>query len=618
MTENNLWTTKRLNELKLLIKRGLSTAEISQKLGMSKNAVVGKLNRLGWNSQNLKEVRVFSDLVAVFIINHKSTRGKLYNFSNKYVVDFKEIGNKNEFIIKDIDKSKKIVLEDYSLRVIVGKNGTGKTSIVESLRRESTRSILERNWDDDIDSAIYFCASNSGNFSWYYRGNFDLAKYKCDTIDGKMKNIKKSNFLVSTQRKTQSTIYLIPELMHLYTSYGTPEFFKEEKIDFDYFSFILKESFQSSWDKKINHMLYELFYNNEQFPKRNTYFLYYVLFFQHLYSTSYFRNNPDKGLEGLEGIQKYTELEEWYESTIKKIDLELPKLDDVIEAIDDLLNKLDIDTVLYPSGKIKLLTKSDKLLINFRSNINEMDGNIKFKTSEYMMRLLDKKMSIPFWFPNWILDKLFTIEFLRFNKNTDKFYTYSGLSSGEQAMLGMFAEIFKQLSDIGDKSQNSIVIVLDEPTNSLHPEWQRKFIYYIDQFIKNLSAKHKERIKNIMITTHSPFIVTDVSNDEIIFLQKDNENIKEKDIPNTFAGNIHTLLAKPFFMENGTIGEFARRQISDLVDFYNMSPDKIEKDIDSQIKYEKLLNMMDDSNLIKMVLNNKVKRKNKDANNEEI
>lgn len=43
------WDSAMLKKLKALTGKGLSTSEIGKKLGMSKNAVVGKLNRLGWN-----------------------------------------------------------------------------------------------------------------------------------------------------------------------------------------------------------------------------------------------------------------------------------------------------------------------------------------------------------------------------------------------------------------------------------------------------------------------------------------------------------------------------------------------------------------------------------------
>jgi len=43
------WDDNKLKKLKALLGKGLSTSEIGKRLDMSKNAVVGKLNRLGWN-----------------------------------------------------------------------------------------------------------------------------------------------------------------------------------------------------------------------------------------------------------------------------------------------------------------------------------------------------------------------------------------------------------------------------------------------------------------------------------------------------------------------------------------------------------------------------------------
>ena len=44
------WDNGILKKLQALVGKGLSTAEIGKKLGISKNAVVGKLHRMGWNS----------------------------------------------------------------------------------------------------------------------------------------------------------------------------------------------------------------------------------------------------------------------------------------------------------------------------------------------------------------------------------------------------------------------------------------------------------------------------------------------------------------------------------------------------------------------------------------
>ena len=45
------WDNATLKKLKALTGKGLSTSEIGKRLGMSKNAIVGKLNRMGWNAK---------------------------------------------------------------------------------------------------------------------------------------------------------------------------------------------------------------------------------------------------------------------------------------------------------------------------------------------------------------------------------------------------------------------------------------------------------------------------------------------------------------------------------------------------------------------------------------
>ena len=46
MTTESAWTESRIDQLRDLWKQGLSTAEIGRRLGISKNAVVGKAHRL--------------------------------------------------------------------------------------------------------------------------------------------------------------------------------------------------------------------------------------------------------------------------------------------------------------------------------------------------------------------------------------------------------------------------------------------------------------------------------------------------------------------------------------------------------------------------------------------
>ncbi|MDR2769940.1 MAG: GcrA family cell cycle regulator [Rickettsiales bacterium] len=50
MATANSWTAAMVSQLKTLFNKGLSTAAIGKKLGVTKNAVVGKINRMGLNA----------------------------------------------------------------------------------------------------------------------------------------------------------------------------------------------------------------------------------------------------------------------------------------------------------------------------------------------------------------------------------------------------------------------------------------------------------------------------------------------------------------------------------------------------------------------------------------
>lgn len=54
MATVNSWSASIVNKMKVLFDKGMSTAEIGKRLGFSKNAIVGKINRLGWNQQATK------------------------------------------------------------------------------------------------------------------------------------------------------------------------------------------------------------------------------------------------------------------------------------------------------------------------------------------------------------------------------------------------------------------------------------------------------------------------------------------------------------------------------------------------------------------------------------
>ena len=82
----------------------------------------------------------------------------------------------------------------------------------------------------------------------------------------------------------------------------------------------------------------------------------------------------------------------------------------------------------------------------------------------------------------------------------------------------------------------------------------------------NILEKEDKFLFNVILTTHSPFLISDLPRDNIIFLEngKQVEGIKKQ----TFGANIHTLLSDSFFMEDGLMGEFAYGKINDIKKFY--------------------------------------------------
>lgn len=143
------------------------------------------------------------------------------------------------------------------------------------------------------------------------------------------------------------------------------------------------------------------------------------------------------------------------------------------------------------------------------------------------------------------------------------------LSSGEQNFLNFFARFYWAKNEIigaesvkyGIKGER-VVIFIDEGEIALHPEWQRRFLKLA---IKFLSELFDDREIQLIITTHSPFVLSDIPKDNVIFMKRNETNgnaeIADFNREKTFGANIYSLLSDSFFMENGTIGEFAKEKI---------------------------------------------------------
>ena len=151
-----------------------------------------------------------------------------------------------------------------------------------------------------------------------------------------------------------------------------------------------------------------------------------------------------------------------------------------------------------------------------------------------------------------------------------------GLSDGERIKLQYFSTLHGVLR--GElKNKEYITLLFDEVETFLHPEWSRRFLY---ELIEEL-GRYKDKKFKLIFATHSPFLIADVLAKDCIYLEKENGKIEAK-IHNdlkTFGANIIDLFKNTMFLES-TFGKFATEKIKGVVD-------KIEKaEKYSDIKHE--------------------------------
>lgn len=148
------------------------------------------------------------------------------------------------------------------------------------------------------------------------------------------------------------------------------------------------------------------------------------------------------------------------------------------------------------------------------------------------------------------------------------------LSTGEESLMYFFSRLFQVL--MKNPLTKDYIIVIDEIEAYLHPNWQKNFINSINKFLK---LKFFEKYNfNIIMTTHSPFVLSDLEDENIIYLDKDKHGIcqdKSKEITiNTFGSNIHELLTHSFFMKDELpIGSFAKSKIEEVIELLNKNED---------------------------------------------
>lgn len=168
--------------------------------------------------------------------------------------------------------------------------------------------------------------------------------------------------------------------------------------------------------------------------------------------------------------------------------------------------------------------------------------------------------------------------------------TLQTMSSGERQLLYSMSYIFYHIKNIASVQEDGkrvgyhhINLIFDEAELYYHPEFQRVFV---KRLLDNLALCNIDqrviRSINIIIVTHSPFLLSDIPETNILFLGDEEQEANQK----TFGANIYDLLKSGFFMESA-IGGFAEQKLNDLMDiYYSKDTEKQKKEFNA--KYDEL------------------------------
>lgn len=135
------------------------------------------------------------------------------------------------------------------------------------------------------------------------------------------------------------------------------------------------------------------------------------------------------------------------------------------------------------------------------------------------------------------------------------------MSSGEVALINIFSSIYKVMTE---QTNGNILLIIDEMDAYLHPKWQQSILTYIIRWI-NEGKDFKRKKVQVILSSHSPIILSDIPNDRVIYLKSLCCVTRQRNL--TFGANINQLFYDSFFMEEGSIGNFSKYKIQKAIDY---------------------------------------------------
>lgn len=556
------------------------------------------------------------ELVYIWVEKYNLIERQSINFGSEYMFTYEEeklssrINNnyvQNFFSIKNPQaKNNKII----NITGIVGENGVGKTTllnlIIEILERKYEMIASELfNEINQLDIRYFAIIKNSDEYFLYNPFNIPV-KIDTELIINKQ-NLKKTilnnriivstvfsgkNFETEKSTLDLSTGFLVSNNIQQYKSKNIkwnldllkdqnthPYIFSTVKIPEELNATLIKNYFKttefsvldSKWNIEKRLVSLKNYNKTDKFKINLLLNVFEVLFEIEKLDKS-FKNENDK----------YNEvIENFINLLLVKIKNTNNNFTDIGSIFDVTLNQL-INTQNYISDNNYNIYEEAKLFINnMIQKVNE--ENIIVESEETLKIPLGN---------NYIQDflEIYSILLTRYK---DIFtFKWRGLSSGEEVILDLFSRIYYGLNSVKNNASNkTVTIVIDEIENNLHPQWQKEIIYELITFIENINLNQKIQL---IISSHSPFILSDLPHSNVILLEKKDGRINKlnslENYDRTFAGNIYSLYTNNFFIKDSLISKFAITKINN--NYQHLLNAHKNEIIDNKESYKKLIDII--------------------------
>ena len=465
----------------------------------------------------------------------------------------------------------------------VGKNGSGKSNALELICK------VLKNYKSTINTNYLVIYEENGYLECRYnfsddiapKANFDISIHHFDTalnplkvvffsnvFDDRRNNFGKEISDVSVNNKYRNTISRKRETSDFLKQikFINSPTFKNLHIEYPNKVVISTRIFSS----KINTSLEENYYrenyniyrefksligkrlNDSKTDKKFIYSIRFGFFFEYIE-------------DYLKSFTRYTNKNYYYEDYSNfshdlgiffknQFDFRTEEIsENILNFINDL-HQPNIKNNLFTEYEIK----NHHTKIKFLSNLKDLISEIPI---EYYLEGQRANSYENFVFEyDSIQSSKFINDFIKlFDKETFYNINWIGISSGHKAYLNLFATLFDELKYV---KQQNLFLCIDEGDLYLHPKWQ---IEFFDKLINVLPNIYSGKIQ-LLLTSHSPFILSDLPNQNITILDSTNGSINGTDLKiKTFGGNLYDLYSEPFFLKEKKTSEFAYKQIKDLI-----------------------------------------------------